>query len=203
MGTKIEVTIPQESLPPLSMTRANYNPEIEKARYAMNKQLIATKYHYEKFVGKRKESGALKLNELKPEHKQYVAAFINGMKGVEIAEQYNVAAITVYRVLADPLAQAMIGEFDDGFKADFRAMFPIVSDAIRDSLDSGNETIRLKAVDRWAKISRLIDGDAEDDSGNKVEQIFSARARFVSMVKDITDRPGLVEMEAEMVEVKS
>ncbi len=93
---------------PLSATRAGYDPEREASKYAMNAELIKSKYNYEKIMGKRKDNGALKLKELKPEHKQYVSCFINGMKGVEIAEQFNVAAITVYRVLNDPLAQTML-----------------------------------------------------------------------------------------------
>lgn len=183
---------------PLSSTRAGYDPETAAARYAANSELIKTRYFYEKFLGKRKSDGAKKLNELKPEHKQYVACAINGMKGVEIAEQFNVAAITVYRVLADPLAQALIGEFDDGFKAEFKAMFPLVSDAVRTGLESANAGTRLKAVDRWAKICKFIDGGDSEEPDKKTETIFAARLHFVKLVKAAV--PGLELVEAEVVE---
>ena len=196
---------------PLSAERGNYNPETAKDNYAKNAELIADRYHYEKFIGKRSSDGALKLNELKPEHKKYISAYINGMKGVEIAEQFNVAAITVYRVLADPLARDMIEEFDEGFKAEFRAMFPLVSLAVREGLQSESLGLALKSVDRWAKICRLIDGKGDDEDVRKVDSVVAARMRFVQLVKGAQDaaaavgRTGsphdtIIEVEATVVE---
>lgn len=188
--TSLDITIP------LSSTRASYDPERAQARYQMNSELIADRYKYEKFIGKRKKDGALKLKELKPEHKQWVACYINGMKGVEIAEQYEVAAITVYRVLADPLATSLIGEFDEAFKNEFRALFPLVSDVVRSSLASDNEGVRLKAVDRWTKIVRFIDGDHEyENKSHGTEAIFAARLKFVDMIKRATANSTLIEAE--------
>ncbi len=187
---------------PLSSIVAGYDPEEAAAKYAANAELIKDKYHYEKMMGKRKSNGALKLKELKPEHKQYVACFINGMKGVEIAEQFNVAAITVYRVLADPLAAELIGDFDEGFKNEFRAMFPLVADAVRTGLESGGTKTRLQAVDRWTKVCRFLDGDeGEKDQGEKTVAVTAARMRFVDLVKSATKNMKLVE--AEFVEVTS
>ena len=185
---------------PLSSIRANYDPEAAKSRYEANKRLIADKYHYDKMLGKRRKDGALKLQELKPEHKQYVSCFIHGMKGVEIAEQFNVAAITVYRVLADPLATSLIGEFDESFKKEFKSMFPLVADAVRSGLGSGSEKTRLQAVDRWTKVCRFIDGDPEEkDQEEKTVAVRAARLRFVDLVKNATKGQKLIE--AEFVEV--
>ncbi len=172
----------------------------------MNAELIKSKYNYEKIMGKRKDNGALKLKELKPEHKQYVSCFINGMKGVEIAEQFNVAAITVYRVLNDPLAQTMLGEFDVAFKDEFRAMFPLVADAIRDSLEHGGMEMRLKAVDRFVKVSAFLkDGEDSDEDANTPEIMSAMRVRMVTMLKAAADAlpkdiPTIVEVEAVVVE---
>ena len=191
---------------PLSATRASYDPEREASKYAINAELIKNRYHYEKIIGKRKSTGALKLKELKPEHKQYVSCFINGMKGVEIAEQFNVAAITVYRVLADPLAQEMLGEFDTSFKDEFRAMFPLVADAIRDSLENGGMEMKLKAVDRFVKVSAFLkDGSDSDEDSNKSEVVSAMRVRMVTMLKAAADAlpkntPAIVEVEAVVVE---
>ena len=177
--TDLNITIP------LSVTRANYNPEEAASKYEMNKLDIAGRYKYEKWMGIRRKDGADKLEKLKPEHKQYVACYINGMKGVEIAEQFNVAAITVYRVLADPLARSLIDEFDEDFKEEFRRMFPLVSNAVREGLECGSMTDRLKAVDRWSKICKQIDGVPEDEAdGKKVEAVYAARLRFVQIVQD-------------------
>lgn len=186
---------------PLSSVVADYNPELAKAKYAANAELIKDRYHYEKMMGKRKHDGALKLKELKPEHKQYVSCFINGMKGVEIAEHFNVAAITVYRVLADPLATKLIGEFDDGFKNEFRAMFPLVADAVRDGLESGGIGTRLKAVDRWTKVCRFMDGDEEEGAKDgKTTAIVAARIHFVDLINRAVAAGGKV-IEAEIVEI--
>ena len=172
----------------------------------MNKELIADKYHYEKVIGKRRSDGAMKLKELKPEHKQYVSCFVQGMKGVEIAEQYNVAAITVYRVLSDPLAKGLLGEFDEAFKDEFRAMFPLVANAVRDGLESAGIATRLKAVDRWTKVSLFIDGKPEEDSGEKKPEVMAAmRLRLVAMLQTAADAlpantPAEIEIEAVVVE---
>ena len=193
--TKLNIKVPLSSL------HAGYDPEYQSAKYAVNKELIADRYHYEKMMGKRKPDGALKLKELKPEHKQYVSCYINGMKGVEIAELYNVAAITVYRVLADPLAARIIGEFDEDFKKEFKAMFPLVSDAVRSGLEqNGSPELRLKAVDRWTKVCRFLDGDDEEEGKEeKTVAVLAARMRFVDLVKTAT--AGKQVVEAEFIEV--
>lgn len=192
---------------PLSSTRAGYDPEREQARYAMNAELIADKYHYEKVIGKRRADGALKLKELKPEHKQYVSCFIQGMKGVEIAEQFNVAAITVYRVLSDPLAKNLLGEFNESFKDEFKAMFPLVSDAIRAGLESAGIETRLKAVDRWTKVASFVDGVPEKDSGEKKPEVMAAmRTRLVAALQTAAEAlpPNTpVQIEIEAIEVKT
>lgn len=191
---------------PLSSTRAGYNPEREAARYAMNKELITDKYHYEKIIGKRKTTGALKLKELKPEHKQWISCFIQGMKGIEIAEQFDTPAVTIYRVLSDPLAKSLLGEFDEAFKNEFRAMFPLVANAVRDGLESTGIATRLKAVDHWTKVSGFIDGNKEEDGEAKKPAVVAAmRLRMVTMLQAAADAlpintPVEIELEAVVVE---
>ncbi len=189
------------NIKPLSVARAGYDPDAAAAKYALNKELIADRYHYQKFMGKRRDDGALKLDSLKPEHKQYIACHINGMKGVEIAEQFNVSAITVYRVLADPLATSLIGEFDESFKKDFKALFPLVAAAVRTGLESGGTRERLQAVDRWTKVCRFLDGDdVERGQEEKTASVVAARLRFVDLIKQAGGK-NLQLVEAEYVEV--
>ena len=154
-------------------------------------------------IAKRKINGALKLKELNPEHKQYVSCFIHGMNGVEIAAQFNVAAITVYRVLADPLAASLIGEFDENFKNEFRAMFPLVADAIRTGLESGGVETKLKAADRWLKVCRFIDGGEEEKGQEeKTASIIAARLRFTDLIDTAVKAAESIKVvEIELVEV--
>ncbi len=185
---------------------ANYDEEAARGQYQANKLLIQDKYHYEKFIGKRRNDGADKLQELKPEHKQYVSCFINGMKGVDIAEQFDVAAITVYRVLSDPLARSLIAEFDERFQEEFRAMFPMVSNAVREGLAHPSAEIKLKAVDRWAKVGRFLEGmdsDSERDNKKKTQTVVAARIQLVSMIKEASkavDGGTVIEGEVIVVE---
>ena len=180
---------------------ANYDAEAASGQYQINRLLIQDKYHYEKFIGKRRNDGADKLKELRPEHMQYVSCFINGMKGVDIAEQFDVAAITVYRVLADPLARSLIAEFDERFQEEFRAMFPLVSNAVREGLTHPSTEIRLKAVDRWAKVGRFLEGmdsDTERDNKKKTQTVVAARVQLVNLIKDASkavDGPSIIEGE--------
>lgn len=181
---------------PLSSIVGNYDPEVAAAKYAADAALIEDKYHYEKLMGKRRSDGALNLKKLKPEHKQYISRYLHGMKGVEIAAHFNVAAITVYRVLADPLAASLIGEFDESFKNEFRAMFPLVADAVRTGLSTGSTTDKLKATDRWLKVCRFLDGGEEEGGQEeKTATVIAARMRFVDLVKTATKNMKMVEVE--------
>ena len=197
--TELNIKVPLSTV-----TGGGYDANAAKAKYAANSELIKQTYHYEKFMGKRKKDGALKLASLKPEHKQYISAAINGMKGVEIADHFSVPVITVYRVLSDPLARSLIAEFEESLAEEFRRMFPMVSDAIRDGLESGSPKVKLLAADRWLKIRKFIDGGENDEGTEKRSEAVSvARTKFVEMVKTVTEtsvKSTVIEMEA--VEVK-
>ena len=188
--TKLNIKVP------LSSIVAGYDPEAAADKYAAEAELIKDQYHYEKLMGKRRLDGALKLKELKPDHNLYISCHLHGMKGVEIAAYFNVAAITVYRVLADPLARSLIGEFDESFKNEFRAMFPLVADAVRTGLSIGSTTDKLKATDRWLKVCRFLDGGEEEGGQEeKTATVIAARMRFVDLVKTATKNMKLVEVE--------
>lgn len=187
---------------PDEITKHNgyYDPEKAKARYEENKALIRSRYAYEKIIGKRRPNGMPNLKKLTPAHKQMISCFVMGMSVNEIAEQFDVAAITVSRVVSDPLAQEYIEEFDDQHKAEFNAMLPLVNEAVRDALRSPGITNRLKGVDRWAKIHRVMNGDDAGESGkNKAQEIHAARFRFLDKVKELAQQEGVIEAEAFIV----
>lgn len=188
---------------PASALTAGYDRDAAKDRYNRNKELIEDRYHYEKFIGKRKKNGALKLKDLTPVHRQIIACHVNGMKGVDIALQFKMAAITVYRILNDPQVQIYINEFEDAFKDEFRAMFPLVADAVREGLEHPNPAVKLKAVDRYVKVRRVLDGDGEDGSEDKKHSVVAARVKFVKLIKDAAkaiEGPDVIEAEAVLVE---
>lgn len=171
-----------------------------KAKYRANRTLLRQKYHYEKWTGRRRPDGALKLNSLSPAHLRMISAYINGMRIKDIAEQFKVAAITVGRVLADPLSQVYVEEFGEAQKGEFKAMFPLVAKAIRDALSSGNAEVKLKAVDRFAKISAMLSGPNPNDSReSRTEARTEARHKFIAMIKDAV--PGGADIQIESEEV--
>ncbi len=194
--THINITAPL----PLSSTipGGTYNPASARAKYLANTELVAQNYQYEKFIGKRRHNGNRNVAKLTPEHKQYITAFLKGMKIVEIADYFTVSFLTVHRILADPLARELINEFDEGFKEEFRRLFPLVTDSIRDGLLDDNLGIRLKAVDRFSKMSLLVDGEAEGDSDDKIKAVFAARTKFVQMIKGVSGETQITETETEV-----
>jgi len=191
--TELEIKIP------LSATRHNYDPEVERARYASNRLLIKEKYSFDKFIGKRKNTGEKKLKKLSSEHLQWIAAYINGMTGVQIAEAYDKAAITVYRVLKDPLSRKIIDEFNESARDEFNQMFPLVADAIRVGLEHPSVTIQLKAVDRWAKLSGAVEG-AKERPESRAEVISLARIKVVRMLEAAVKATNVIEAEAIVVD---
>ena len=183
-------------LPSLSEKLGNYHPVVEAAKYQVNRELIKDKYHFEKWIGKRREEGHKNVNDLRPVHKRIISAHINGMKGVEIAEQFGLSAVTVYRILGDPLSRSLVDEFTENFKSEFKAMFPLVSNAIRDGLDEDKSFgTRMKAVDRFIKVHKMIDGVEDNGSTEgKVAEVSSARVRIVQTIKDAVAKTETVTM---------
>lgn len=188
----------------LSKYNHYYDPEAAKDRYERNKEAMRHQYQVEKLIGKRSPSGTLNKKKLTSNHKQMISLFISGMPIDEIAELFDVAYLTVYSVLKDPLAQVYLDEFDAAFKAEFNAMLPLVNRTIRDGLQSGGISNRLKAVDRWGKIHRVVNGgDSSENARDKTEEIHAARFRFLEQVKEVALRTGAIEAEAVIVERSS
>ncbi len=185
---------------PASSRVAGYDQEAAAATYQVNKELEADRYSYEKMMGDRRSDGALKLQKLKPVHKEWISAYINGVKGVDIAEKYNVSAISVYRVLSDPLAKSLIGEFDEAFINEFKSMFPLVANAVRDGLSSGSALVKLQAVDRFVKVSRMLLGDEGDGTAGRAETVLNARVNIVNLINTAGKSAGFV-LEQEPAEV--
>ncbi len=85
-------------------------------------------------------------------------------------------------------------------------MFPLVADAIRDSLEHGGMEMKLKAVDRFVKVSAFLkDGADSDENANAPEIVSAMRVRMVTMLKAAADAlpkdiPAMIEVEAVVVE---
>ena len=180
---------------PLSAIVAGYDPVKAAAEYQINKLKLRDQYHYEKIIGLRRSNGTRNLQELRPVHKRIIAAFVSGMSGVEIAAQFKCSALTVYRVLADPLASSLTSEIGEHYREEFKQLFPLVYAAVKDGLQSGSTKTRLAAVDRFARINRMIEGDSDEDGvESHVKRVIDARITIVHLIKDAAPRETLGEV---------
>jgi len=179
----------------LSELVAGYDPLYAAAVYQVNRLKLKDQYHYEKVIGLRRSNGMRNLQKLRPVHERIIAAFVSGMSGVVIAAQFKCSALTVYRVLADPLASSLTSEIGEHYREEFKQLFPLVYAAVKDGLQSGSAKTRLAAVDRFARINRMIEGDSDEDGvESHVKRVIDARITIVHLIKDATPRETLGEV---------
>lgn len=187
--------------PPLSKHNGYYNSEKAAERYELEKPRRQALYAAEKILGKRDKSGRPKLKKLKQKHREMIAAFLDGYSFVEIADLFDVAVNTVQRVIGDPLAKEEMASFQDAYKQEFNQLLPQVTGSIRSGLRSGDIGTRLKAVDRFGKLHRVINGEqGEKTATERTQEIHAARFSFLKKVKDIAEKSGVIEAEAVIVE---
>lgn len=178
-----------------------YDPQKAAERYQQDKARKKALYQAEKILGKRNEAGQYRVKKLKKKHYEMVALFLEDWNMREIAEYLEVSLATVQRIIADPRAQAIIAEFDDAAKAEFNRMLPKVNHAIKSGLNSGDIGTKLKAVDRWGKLHRVINGESgEKSASQRTQEIHAARFSFLKKVEEIAQRTGAIEAEAVIVE---
>ncbi len=131
------------------------------------------------------------LKRLSQRHKLIVGMHVNGVSNVRIAEEVGVSTSTIAGVIRDPLAQEVIMFYYEGVEAELKALFPKVVDTIRDSLDNNAIGIRLKGVDRFAKLTGM--GEKGDEKrGVTINIVQDARKKFVQEVRDAA---GVIEGE--------
>ena len=180
---------------PLSSIVNGYDPVRAAAEYQINRLRLRDQYHYEKIIGLRRSNGHRNLKKLRPVHERIIALAVSGMSGVEIAAQFKCSAVTVYRILADPLASSLTKEIGEHYREEFKRLFPLVYDAVKDGLNSGSSKVRLAAVDRFARITRLIEGDGDEGAvESHVKRVIDARITIVHLIKDAAPREVLGEV---------
>ena len=178
-----------------------YDPAKAAADYASrDSNARIAEYERDKIIGKRSPSGALRLKKLSARHMTMIALHLTGkFKAKAIADHIGCRAITVYRVLNDPMAQKIINDFHSGVMMDLKALAPLAVDAVRDGLTDKDQDTRLRAVDRFDKMTREHEEDQATLSVN-VNFVNNVRDRFFEELRAIADKSGIIEVEAEEVE---
>jgi len=129
-----------------------------------------------------------RLKSLTHRHKIIIGLHLQGKSSVEIARVMGCSATTVSSVVGDPLAQEVIKHYYEGIESELKALMPKAVDAIRGALNSQDTSMRLKGVDRFAKLSGI--GEQDRNAGVTVNVIQTARERFVDEVRSAYARVG-------------
>jgi len=163
-----------------------YFPLKAKAKYQLNRELIADHYLYEKVIGLRKSNGAAKIASVRPIHQHIIAAHLSGERHVNIALQLGVSLGTVHRVVNDPVFTNLVDRFRDGFTAELEAMFPLVISAIRKGLESKKVTENLFAAKQWASLTGKGETTRGDTNIN-LTLVQEARRKLVGVLTPYID----------------
>ena len=150
-----------------------------------------------KTLGRIGINGREKLKQLSQRHFKIIAMHLTGdYTGKEIAKELGVGVGTIYSVLNDPLAQEVIKEFRAGQMTELEALYPKAVEAIREGLESGNVGMKLKAVDRYLKMTGI--GTEEERNTSSVSiTINNAREHFVNIFREMKDITPSVSVNEE------
>ena len=109
------------------------------------------------------------IKRLKMKHRRVVALHIEGLSYNEIAKLTGLAPATVGVIIRNPtikpILERIYAEYDDLI----RGLKPLVYEAMRDTLRNGSRADKLKAIDRWGKIT----GEFKDEGnvGQTAEEV--------------------------------
>lgn len=176
-----------------------YDPATAAKRYNQEKE--RAQYAADKLLGRRRENGQPNLKKLTAKHKQIIAQYVVGTSPAEIASMFDIAVMTVHRIVSDPLAKEYLDEFEEMHKREFNAMLPLVNNAVRSALTNPGIQTKLKGADRWGKLHRVLNGENKGEEGrSRSQELHAARFRFIEKVKEIALQSGAIEAEAVIVE---
>lgn len=118
-------------------------------------------YERDKYIGRRRKNGALKLKRLTARHMDIISMHLQGLSGEDIAAEKNCTVVTVSRILHDPLAKGLISLIYKNRQGEIDALAGKALEAIRDGLsDKQGIRVRLGAVDKFNKLKDTIgEGD--------------------------------------------
>ncbi len=145
---------------------------------------------------RKRKSG---LKGLTQRHKLIIGLHLNGKSNRDIADVVGCSRFTIATVIGDPLAQEVITFYYEGVESELKALFPKVIDAVRDALDSDTVGMKLKGVDRFAKLTGM-DGGRDDRKGVTVQIITDARTKFVQEIRAAAEKVPVIEGETTLVE---
>ncbi len=147
------------------------------------------------------DGGGTNLKSLTVRHRQIIALHLQGIAGTRIGEALNCSVGTVYHTINDPLARKVIDHYISGVENDLEALLPLAVDAVRSGLESTSDDTKLKAVDKFSKLSGR--DEKETAPTMNVSIMGDARVRFVTELQELAKNPisspAPKEVEGEIV----
>lgn len=161
-----------------------YDPAHAAATHAQMSEHKKMLYRREKMMGVRLPDGSKPLKNLGARHQRIIALYLMGkFSGMEIAEHIGCSAATVYRTINDPKSKQLIDRYHSGVQMDLKALLPLAVDAVREGLTNKDPDVRLRAVDRYNKMTQVPeDGVA---AGVNITFIQETRERFFSNLREV------------------
>lgn len=139
------------------------------------------RYLVEKSLGLRRENGAMKLKRLTARHLKILGMHLEGKSLENICMECNITMATASRVLNDPLAVAILKRVYTSRESEIQALGGKAIAAVRDGLTHDSMGVKLRAVDKYAKLREVMlpkGGDRE--TAEDVIQRMLSQANFVN-----------------------
>lgn len=121
-----------------------------------------TEYEQQKVLGDRREDGSLNLKKLKPVHIRVIQLHLSGENNSSISKRVQKTQVTISRWLSDPLIRAELELAIKSERSRLTMMTGKAVDAVDLALTSSDNTMKLKGVDRFIKLSDHL-GDGEEE----------------------------------------
>ena len=105
----------------------------------------------------------MKRNDYEPIPPRYMAVLSHHLAGAsarQISELTGYKLPTIYKILSDSRVVQIRQQLLKHTQEEFEALYPKVVQVLREELDSGDHSIRLKASDQWLHASGRYKSDA-------------------------------------------
>lgn len=174
------------------------SPASQRAYRALNEEQRESRQLANKVLGKFGSNGQSKLEKLTLRHRLILAMACEGKVSKEIALAMKCSSATVNRIINDPLGQVEINRYMEGVKGDIKRMLPLAMKVVKDNLESGDQDMRMKALDKFIKLNDFVEGKV--DNVVSITNIINARTMFIQDLKALAERSNVIDLTAEVVD---
>lgn len=173
-------------------------PASQRAYRELNEEQKKHRKLANRVLGKFGTNGPSKLEKLTLRHRLIIAMACEGRTSKEISQAMKCSSATVNRIINDPLGQVEINKYMEGIKGDIKRMLPLAMKVVKDNLESKDQDMRMKALDKFIKLNDFVEG--KEDQVVSVTNIINARTMFIHDLKALAERSNVIDLTAEVVD---